>query len=592
MKQFFGAFFGSILGIIISTIIAVLIIVAAISSSFKDAFKSTDEFKFKQKGNSVYHLEFNGSIIDRDLKDPFSQIDFGSFGGNKGLGLNMLLESIEKAEADTSIKGIYMDFKSLSAGQAIVEELRKGLEKFKKSGKWIIAYSEGYSHGTYYLASVADKVYLNPQGGMEWKGLSMQMMFFKKTLEKLGVDVEIYRHGKFKSAVEPFMLEKMSEANRLQAETFLNSIWNNMVNDIAKSRKMESAKLQELANNLAIVFPEDAVNNGLVDELKYEDEVMAEIMSRVKVKEAKKLNLVSIKNYKKYKPKKKNKSKNEIAVIYAIGQINSGEGGDDEIGSIRIAKAIKDAREDKDIKAIVMRVNSPGGSALASDVIWREVTLAKKVKPFVVSMGDVAASGGYYISCAADKIFAEPNTITGSIGVFGVVPNFRKVYEEKLGITLDTVNTNKHSDMMSTMRGATPTESVFIQKSVEAIYDVFITKVSKGRGMTKEGVDSIGQGRVWSGSDALNIGLVDELGGLNEAIAFAASKAKLKDYKLKDLPKQKNPFEDLFGSMEMEAESKMLKRNLGQHYSILKKAQSLQGMKGVQMRLPYLMEIY
>lgn len=587
MKQFFGAFFGSILGILISTIVAVLIIVAVITSGFKEAFKDADDSVYKRKGNSVLNLVFDGQIIDREKINPFENIDLGPLGSQKRMGLNMILKNIENAKGDTAIKGLYLNFNGMMAGKSAAQDIRNGILDFKKSGKFVYAYSENYTQSEYYLASAADKVFLNPQGGLEWKGLSMSLMFYKKTLEKLGVDVQIYRHGKFKSAIEPFMLDKMSEANRLQAETFLNSIWTNMITDIAKSRKTSRDVLNKLANELSINFPEDAVSYKLVDELMYEDEVMNLLKKRLGVKEADNINLVTHTMYNKFKPKGIYLGTNKVAVIYAIGQISSGQGDDDEIGSERIAKAIKDARLDANIKAIVLRVNSPGGSALASDVIWREVNLAKKVKPFVVSMGDVAASGGYYISCAADRIFAEPNTITGSIGVFGMVPNMKKALEDKLGITIDTVNTNAHSDMMTTLRAATPTESVFIQKSVEKVYDIFIGRVAEGRHMTKDEVDSLGQGRVWSGSDALRIKLVDELGGLPDAIAYAVKKAKLKEYKITDLPTQKNPLDELLGKVESDAETRLIKKHLGENYTYLKHVQNVIKAKGVQVRMPY-----
>lgn len=587
MKQFFGAFFGSILGIIISTLIAVLIIVAVISSGFKEAFKSMDEQPYKHKANTVLNMVFDGQIIDREKVNPFENLDLGPLGQEEGMGLNVILKNLEKASKDTAIKGLFLNFKNLAAGKSTLQDIRHGITEFKKSGKFVYAYSENYSQSAYYLASAANKIYLNPQGGMDWKGLNMSLMFYKKTLEKLGVDMQIFRHGKFKSAIEPFMLDKMSEANRMQAETFLNSIWNNMLVDIAQSRGTTVDNLNRLANELTIVFPEDALSNNLVDALAYEDEVMSELKAKVKLKEKDKINMVSHSNYAKYKPKESVKGSDKISVIYAIGGISSGEGNDEEIGSDRIAKAIKDARLDDNVKAIVLRVNSPGGSALASDVIWREVNLAKKAKPFIVSMGDVAASGGYYISCAADRIFAQPNTITGSIGVFGIVPNMKKALEDKLGVTIDTVNTNKYSDVMTTLRGATPTESVFIQRSVEKVYDVFITKVAEGRKISKEQVDSVGQGRVWSGSDALKIKLVDELGGLKEAIAYAAKKANLKEYKLNELPVQKNPFDELLGKVESEAETRMLKKNLGENYMYLKHLQSLIKLNGVQARLPF-----
>jgi len=541
---------------------------------------------YTAKGNAILKIAFNEPVVDRErsrMEKTFSKFR----GSESGMGLNVIVSNLEKAKTDTAIKGVYLNFNGLMAGRSAMQDIREAIIDFKKSGKFVYAYSENYSQTEYYIASAADKVFLNPQGGMDWKGLSMGLMFFKGALEKLGIEMTIYRHGKFKSAIEPFILDKMSDSNRLQAETFLNSIWNSMLVDIAASRKTSVDVLNKLANGLAINFPNDAVSYKLVDQLAYEDEVLSELKTKIRIKEKDKLNFVSHDSYAKYRPKGAYFGKEKIAVIYAVGSIGSGEGSDEEIGSDRISKAIKDARLDENVKAIVLRVNSPGGSALASDVIWREVNLAKKAKPVIVSMGDLAASGGYYISCAADRIFAQPNTITGSIGVFGIVPNMKKAFEEKLGITIDTVNTNLHSDLMSTFRGATPTESVFIQKSVEAVYDVFIGRVAEGRKMTKDQVDSIGQGRVWSGSDALKINLVDELGGLPEAIAYAAKKAKLKQYRTEELPLQKNPLDELFGKSEMDAETRIMKKSLGANYIYLKQVKSILNSKGVQVRLPY-----
>jgi len=587
MKQFFGAFFGSFVGILIATILAVVITIGMLTSGFKDALKDVEgNDLYSSKGNSILKLSFAGAIKDRE--SSHMEKTFSKFSGNEsGMGLNVIMENLEKAKSDTAIKGVYLNFSGLMAGRSALQDIRKSVMDFKKSGKFVYAYAENYSQSEYYIASAADKVFLNPQGGLDWKGLSMNLMFFKGSLEKLGIEMTIYRHGKFKSAIEPFILDKMSDANRLQAETFLNSIWNSMLVDVASSRKTSVTVLNKLANELAINFPHDAVSYKLVDQLAYEDEVLSELKSRVRIKEKDKLNFVSHDKYANYKPKGAYFGREKIAVIYAVGSIGSGEGSDDEIGSDRLSKAIKDARLDENVKAIVLRVNSPGGSALASDVIWREVKLANKAKPVIVSMGDLAASGGYYISCAADRIFAQPNTITGSIGVFGMVPNMKKAFEEKLGITIDTINTNKYSDLMSTFRGATPTESVFIQKSVESVYDVFIGRVAEGRKMSKDQVDSIGQGRVWSGSDALKINLVDELGGLPEAIAYAAKKAKLKEYRTEELPLQKNPLDELFGKAEVDAETRVMKKSLGANYIYLKQVRSIVNSKGVQVRLPY-----
>ena len=586
MKQFFGAFFGSIVGIVIATVIAVVIVVMVVKSSFESALKDDSEQTIL-KENSLLRIKFDGAISDREAINPFEEFGgMSPFGEDNGLGLNTLLKKIEDAKTNEKIKGIYLSFRNLESGFANLDELRNALLDFKKSGKFIYSYAEYFSQKEYYLASVSDKVYLNPQGMFDWRGLQMGLMFFKKTLENLDIEVEIFRHGKFKSAVEPFMLDKMSAANRYQSETFLNSIWNNILLNIAKERKMTVAELNQLANTLAIQTPEDAVGR-FVDSTLYEDEVFEILKKKIGIKEKDKLKFVDISKYK-IKSKEELKRKTpKVAIIYAVGSIGSGEGNDEEIGSDRLARAIREARLDTTISAIVLRVNSPGGSALASDVIWREMVISKKVKPTVVSMGNLAASGGYYISCAADRIFAQPNTITGSIGVFGILPNFQKMLENKLGITVDTVNTNRYSDVASGLRKMTEFEHAYIQASVEKVYDTFTKRVSDGRKISQAEVDSIGQGRVWSGADALRIRLVDELGGLDDAIAYAAKKAGIKDFKIVELPKQTNPLDEFLGKKESEMETKIIQRNLGATYLYLKQLKYIAGMNGVQARLPY-----
>jgi protease IV len=523
------------------------------------------------------------------------------FGGESGMGLNEILKSIKKAETDTNIKGIYLDLNNdVAASAATLEEVRNALIGFKTSKKFIYAYAETYSQKSYYLASVADKIYLHPEGELTFKGLSAQIMYYKNALEKLNIEMQVFRHGKFKSAVEPFLLDKMSAPNRLQMETLLNSIWKNMLDAVSKQRGISTEELQSMADELKISSPDDAKQLKLVDELKYKDEVMDILKAKLGVKEKDKINFVSLNNYAKAKEKGKKeeekeedfnakKSEKKLAVVYAVGSIESGSGDDETIGSETIAKAIKDARTDSSVKAIVLRVNSPGGSALASDVIWREVVLAKKVKPVVVSMGDVAASGGYYISCAADRIFAEPNTITGSIGVFGVLPNAKKLFNEKLGINIDTANTAKHSDLGTPYRAASEVEAAYIQKGVEKVYDTFTKRVAEGRGMKQADVDSIGQGRVWSGADALNIKLVDELGGINDAIKYTANKASLKEgeYKIVGYPKQKDPLKEFLKGKKDDEEAKLLKENLGVFYEYAKSIQCILKVKGVQARLPF-----
>lgn len=586
MKQFFGAFFGSILGIIIAVVLAIILIIAAVKSSFNSAFKEKEEVTLA-KPNSILKLVLDGEISERERENPFKEFgDMAPFGENGGLGLNTLVKKIREAASDKNVKGIYLVIKNIHAGFATVQELRNAFEKFRASGKFIYVYSENYSQKEYFLASASSKIFLNPHGNIDWKGLNMSLMFLKHTFEKLDIEIQVFRHGKFKSAVEPFVLDKMSQANRLQSEIFLNSIWSTMTGSIAKSRNITAEELNRMANNLEIRFPEDALGR-LVDAVAYEDEVVSELKKKAGLKESDKLKFV---DFNKYEGKTKTDLKlkaDKIAIVYANGSISGGEGNDEEIGSDRLAKAIREARLDEKVKAIVLRVNSPGGSALASDVIWREVFLAKKAKPTVVSMGNLAASGGYYISCAADRIFAQPNTITGSIGVFGLIPNIQKMLEKKLGITVDTVNTNKYSDIGTGLRPVSEREYVYIQNSVEKVYDTFTKRVAEGRKMQQAEVDSIGQGRVWTGADALKINLVDELGGLQDALAYAARKAKVKDYKLIELPRQKNPFDEILGKKESEFETRMIKKNLGPVYVYFKQLQEMMSLEGIQARLPF-----
>ncbi|MDP3557810.1 MAG: signal peptide peptidase SppA [Bacteroidota bacterium] len=585
MKQFFGAFFGSILGIIIATILSIVIIVGIIKSSIDAGDKKDDDGI--SKTNSVLKLVLDGQIIDREKDNPFKDLgDFGPFGDQDSHGLNTLLNKIAKAKTDDRVKGIYIYSKSLEAGFATIEELRNALTDFKKSGKFIYCYGEYYGQKEYYLASVANKIFLNPQGSLDWKGLSMSLMFFKNAFEKLGVEVQVFRHGRFKSAVEPFLLDKMSASNRLQSETFLNSIWSTILTSVSDERKISIEELNKMANTLAIRFPEDAIGT-LIDNALYEDEVILELKKKIGITDKDKINLVDFDKYEPKDKKVKGLDSKRIAVIYASGSISSGHGGDDEIGSDALTKTIKAARLDDKIKAIVLRVNSPGGSALASDVIWREIMLAKKIKPVIVSMGNLAASGGYYISCGADRIFAQANTITGSIGVFGIIPNIQKALDQKLGITIDTVNTNLHSDVGGALRSVSASEYSYIQSGVEKVYDVFTKRVAEGRKMSQADVDSIGQGRVWTGKDALKINLVDEIGGMDAALAYAAKKANLTEYKLIELPKQKSPFDAFLNKKELELESRFVKRNLGVSFTYFKQLQKLVNVKGIQARLPF-----
>lgn len=535
-------------------------------------------------------MKLDDQITERATKDPFAGLSEGNFGKNKS-GLDKILASIKKAKTDEKIKGIFLDLSAIPTGIATIEEIRNALIDFKKSKKFIISFGDGYTQGAYYVGSVADKVYLHPEGMIEWKGLSAQIMFFKGLLEKLEVDAQIFRHGKFKSAIEPFDLTKMSEANRLQTRTYVGSLWNHMVTGISAMRKISKEELNRYADEMLITDAKDAVSMKLADKLMYRDEVIAELKKLSAIQDKKDLRLVNVEKYAETGEDadlNSRLSKNKVAIVYAVGGIESGEGDDETIGSDRISKAIREARTDSTVKAIVLRINSPGGSALASDVIWREVVLCRQQKkPIVVSMGDVAASGGYYIACPADRIFAQPNTITGSIGVFGVLPNLQKFYNNKLGITIDTVNSNKHSDIGSLNRPVTPEEEKVILDGVKKIYSAFIAKVSEGRNIPVSQVDSLGQGRVWSGVHAKEKKLVDELGGIDDAIAYAVKMAKLKEYRVVHTPTLKDPFSEIFKNASEEEEARLLKGALGEHYLTYRRMKFILGLKGVQARMEY-----
>lgn len=577
--------FASALGLVVG-IFLLLFILIGIGSSMGD--KQTVEVKEK----SVLHIKLDKQVKERGTASPFGDLNAGPFAPDASIGLNDILSSLKNAVNDDNIKGVYLDIQGVPAGMATVEEIRNALLGFKESGKWIVSYSEIYSQKAYYVASVSDELWLNPQGMLEWKGLGSQMMFMKGLFEKLEIEPQIIRYGKFKSAVEPLILDKMSAANRMQTMTYLNDLWNKMLSGVAEGRGKTVAELDKMAQDATIQNGKDALENGLVDELLFKDEVMANLRAKLEIEdEDEKINFLGLGKYKDAPTVKgddeKTGKKEKIAVIYAVGSIEGGQGDDETIGSEKISAEIRKARKDDKVKAIVLRVNSPGGSALASDVIWREMVLAKKAKPVIVSMGDVAASGGYYIACAADTIIAQPNTITGSIGVFGVLMNAKKLVNNKFGIMVDTAKTNRFADLGSPFRPLTELERGIIQNGVNEIYTDFITKVAEGRGMAVADVDSIGQGRVWSGEDALEIGLVDMLGGIDDAIEIAANMAELENYRVVEYPTKKDPIEKMIQDLSGQGEEAFLKRRLGVHYQYVKDAEELMNMEGVQARMPY-----
>ncbi|MCC6768815.1 MAG: signal peptide peptidase SppA [Bacteroidia bacterium] len=576
MKSFFKIVFATILGMFLTFFLMLIILGIAISAS-------GGKKEVIVKENSILHITLNEALQDRPSEKIFENFSIGSL--NKPLALNDVIENIEKAATDDGISGIFLDLSAIKAGMATVEEVRNALLNFKKSGKFIIAYGEVLSQTEYYLATAADKIYIHPTGLAELKGLRSEILFFKGTLDKLGLEPQVFRHGKFKSAVEPFIQDKLSDANREQVRTFLNSFWNHILEGIAKERKMQMSELQQIASNLQVTNAADAKQMKLVDELKYRDEVLEELKTKTEAEAIDKIHFVSMERYRDVKSKKE-RGTDKIAVVYAEGDIVDGNGDEDEVGSVEFSKAIRKARLDERVKAVVLRVNSPGGSALASETIWREVALTKKAKPVIVSMGNLAASGGYYISCDADTIVAQPNTITGSIGVFGLFFNYRNLMN-KIGVSVDTVKTAKYADVMSPTRVVTAPESLVIQREIERIYDTFITRVANGRKLSKAQVDSIGQGRVWSGEDAKRIGLVDVLGGLDTAIAIAARKAKLDKYRITELPFQEGTLEKMIKKLSGETEDEVTERVLGDSYYYYQQFEKLKKMQSYQARLPY-----
>ncbi|MDI1307040.1 MAG: signal peptide peptidase SppA [bacterium] len=540
------------------------------------------------KSNSV--IELNLEDIKNDyagkFKDPWVTI----FSDGKNIGLTDIISAIQDAKTDDDIKGISILNDDSQLGMAQSKALRDALEDFKKSGKFVMAYANSYSQKEYYLNSVAKPIYLNPVGDMDFKGLSSEIMFFKDFQEKSGIKMEVIRHGKYKSAVEPFLENKMSDANREQTSALLNSIWNSVVTEISKSRNISVTKLNEIANGLLARTPEMAKTQGLVDVVAYEDVYHNAIKNRLKVDKDEDYNKVTILDYaKKVATTSKNTDANDkIAIIYAQGEIRSGEGDVDVIGEGSMRRSLQDARKDKNIKAIVLRIDSPGGSALTSDLIWREVELTKKVKPVVVSMGNYAASGGYYIACNANKIFAENNTITGSIGVFGILPNFSQL-TKKIGINVEQVKTHENAARYSPFVPLDEKLKAVTLEEIEHIYKTFVTHVAQGRKMTFAQVDAIAQGRVWAGSEAIKIGLVDKIGGLNDAIQEAAALAKTKTYSTQNYPEYEKDFNDLLANLPFaKSKESFIKEEIGEeNYKIMEEVKRLQAQKGVQAMMPF-----
>ena len=588
MLQFLKYVLATIIGLFVFSVLLLLILVGIGSAA-------SSEEPVAIENNSVLKLNFDEPIVERANADPLADLEIPFGPTPSGIGLVQVKRAIANAKLDPNIKGIYLEMSMfLDAGYASLEEIRNALIDFRQSKKFVYAYGEVFSEKAYYLASAADRVYLNPDGALELNGLSSQVPFFKGTFEKLDIKPEIFRVGEFKSAVEPFFLDEMSKASEVQTLSYLSSINDHSFGAIAKARGLQVSELKRLADSLLVRQPEDALKYKLVTHVGYYDQVHDDLRKLLRVEKDEEVNFVGLSKYSKAeKYVKEGEFGTRVAVIVASGEIRSGEGSDEVIGSDKIAETIREARLDDKVKAIVLRINSPGGSKLASDVMWREVMLARKEKPVIASMSDVAASGGYYMAMGCDTIVAQPNTITGSIGIFGVLFNVQDFLKNKLGVTVDGVKTNAYADLGLPTRPLTEFERKVIQQEVNKGYDDFVKKAAQGRDMTEEQLRNIASGRVWSGAEAKANGLVDVLGGLDDAIRIAAKAARLKDggYRVKYLPEEQSFTEELINRLNGDQEERILESQFGILTPYVKQIRNLQYMQGIQARLPYDVQI-
>ncbi|MDY5077189.1 MAG: signal peptide peptidase SppA [Bacteroidaceae bacterium] len=585
MKDFIKYTMATVVGLVlVSIIMGILTFVSMAGMIASEGMSSPIEKK------SVLRITLKGSITERaGEENPLSKL-----GGEttQQIALDQALQALEKAAKNDKIEGIYMEGGILSAYPAEVQELRQALLKFKKSGKWIIAYADTYSRSAYYLCSVADKVYLNPIGMLDWSGLSSNPMFFTGLMKKLGIKMQVFKVGTYKSAVEPYIAEQMSDANREQVSSYQQSIWNNMLKDVAKSRKTTAEALNSLADSLTILSgPEASVKGGLVDKLCYQDEVKKILKNKAKMDEDESLRFVSISDVA-LSEELNDKVDDEIAVYYAYGEIKEditgGFAQESAITSKQMTKDLQEFREDDDVKAVVLRVNSPGGSAYASEQIWREVQLLSKEKPVIVSMGALAASGGYYISCGANKIFAEPTTLTGSIGIFGMIPDATELLTDKLGLSFDVVKTNAHSDFGAMGRPLNESECRLMQAYINQGYELFTGRVAQGRKISQDSVKAVAEGRVWTGEQAMKIGLVDKLGNLNDAIAAAAKAAKIEKYSVGRYPEPAPWFASLLQEKKADYMDSQMRSALGEFYPAFSLIRNLKNQDAIQARMTFI----
>ena len=575
MKSFFKYLFATILGLFIFSIIWVVIFFGIIGA----AMSGTKEVRISD--NSVFELKLEGILVERHKNDVISSFASEINSSVSEIALDDIMASIDKATDNDNIKGIYLHIGDFSASVASLQEIYNGLERFKKTGRFIVAYADAYGNGTYYLSSIADKVYMNPSGTLALTGINISTVFFKDLLSKIGVEVQIFKVGTFKSAVEPFTQTSMSEANRLQLTTFINSIWTEITKTIARNRGITESEVNLYADSgLFLDDAQTAVQHKLIDSLVYSSDMKEIIEKRVD----KDYNALTI-NDMKFVARNKEYSKNRIAIVYAVGEIDGGN-KNDGIDSEDISEYLLDIADNDKIKAVVLRINSPGGSAYGSEQIWKAVSVVKSKKPIVVSMGDYAASGGYYIACNTDRIFAQPTTLTGSIGIFGIFPNIGGL-TDKLGIKFDNVKTNKYSDFGATYRPMNTEERVILQRYINNGYELFTKRCAEGRDMNIDSLKAIAEGRIYSGTDAMRLGLVDEMGGLEEAIAFAAKKANISDYTLKYYPSVKSLIEQISDIFSTSVEERIVKSQLGENYRLFRTIQRAQTTTGIKAIMPY-----
>ncbi len=587
MRSFLKYVLATVTGIGIVVVLLVVVLIAIVTSTVSQMSSGKET---PVPSNSVLYISLNHEITERTEENPFDGVTVPGLGEVKSLGLNDILARIEAAKTDDRIKGIYLNPRSVSTGFASTQEIYNALVDFKKSGKFIVAYSDVFTQKAYLLASVADKIYINPEGSLDFRGLSSTVTFMKDALDKLGVEMQVVKVGTYKSAVEPFILNEMSQANREQMTSYLNSTYESFLENISDARHIQVDSLRYIADNYLIRNANDAIKYKFADGKMFTDQVIDELKDRVGIEKKKDLSSISILDYR--TENEKNVTGDRVAVLYAYGEIVDGEGEETNIGGDRISRELRKLRRDERVKAVVLRVNSPGGSALASDIIAREVELTKASKPVIVSMGDYAASGGYYISALADSIFAENETLTGSIGVFGLIPSFKGLLNNKLGIHLDEVKTGKYADLLSSPdRLMTEDERAIIQTEVNRVYETFMNKVASGRKMEIRQVDSIGQGRVWTGRQAVEIGLVDGIGDVSRAVEAAANKAKLKDYRVAYYPRVKDPFASLLGTSKEKIKLWMLSDELGEFRGHVEQLRTVTKSSGIQARMPYAVEI-